>query len=86
MQEQADLRPNRGWKAVEEALGLEPFPIDIEGVNYAVGDIEVSDGKGGTIPVRVLTDSINVRSFETLKDVMAELHSALKRYPFQPAA
>lgn len=52
------VRTIRGMRAVVEALRNEDFPMDLEGVNYSVGDIEVEDGKGGYVPVRQLTDML----------------------------
>lgn len=70
---------NRGIQAVEDSLKQEDFPMDRHAVDYAVGDIEIEDGRGGYLPVRDLTDKFGTRQFESWEEVVRELKLAARR-------
>lgn len=70
------VRTIRGMKEVRDALQGEDFPMDLEGVNYSVGDIEVEDGKGSYIPVRQLTDLLSPSATQGVTGAPLEFDSA----------
>jgi hypothetical protein len=65
-----------GIEAVADALRAEDFPMDKEGLAYSVGDIDVEDGRGGTIPVRVLLDRIEQDEFGSADIAIAAIRRA----------
>jgi len=71
-------RVMRGMKWVVEALRLEDFPMDRQAIDYSVGDIEVEDGRGGLVPVRLLTDQLRPGEFVSAEDVVRALRGVLK--------
>ena len=72
------MRHLKGWRIVVEALRLEDFPMSKTDVDYAVGDVEVEDGRGGIIPIRDLTDLVKKYEFSSAEDVTRTLHDALR--------
>lgn len=66
----------RGLNVVEEALRMEDFPMTTDAVNYAVGDVEIDDGKGHFVPVRDLLDKVDKNSFENADEVVQALKQA----------
>jgi|GEM_PF-2544722 len=72
------VRHLKGWRIVVEALRLEDFPMSKTDVDYAVGDVEVEDGRGGIIPIRDLTDLVKKYEFSSAEDVTRTLHDALR--------
>ncbi len=67
----------RGMRAVAEALRLEDFPEERMDIDYAVGDIEVEDGKGGYVPVRELTEDLRGRTFRSAEEVVRALQQVI---------
>jgi hypothetical protein len=74
------VRHLQGLKTIREALGLEDFPMSKEEVDYAVGDVDVEDGKGGFIPVYQLTERFKQNLFDTPEDVIHALQRARKAH------
>jgi hypothetical protein len=70
--------PLRGFRAVAEALRLEDYPLDKEGIDYAVGDIEVENGANSWVPVRDLTDRVRREGFNSPEEIIRALHEALE--------
>ena len=68
-----------GLRTVTEALRLEDFPMDVEAINYAVGDIEVENGHGGSVPVRQLTDHFIETEYQSAEDVIKQIHTLLHK-------
>ncbi len=67
------VRTLKGMRTVEETLMLEDFPMTKSEIDYSVGDIEVEDGMGNFIPVRLLTDRIRRDRFDSYMDVLRTL-------------
>ena len=57
----------RGLRAVAEALRSEDFPMDRQGIDYAVGNIEVENGRGGSYPYASSPTSSENVSFAALR-------------------
>jgi len=68
-------------KRVLAALEDEEFPMDTHAIDYAVGDSEIEDGKGGLIPVRKLTERMGQRSFANPEEVIQALVEATHHKP-----
>jgi hypothetical protein len=69
----------KGFQTVAEALRAEDYPLDVSGLNYAVGDIDVEDGSGSMVPIRDLTDRMPEREFTSAEDAIRALHDVLDR-------
>jgi hypothetical protein len=70
----------KGLQTVSEALLKEPFPLDREGVYYAVGSVVVSDPFGRETVVRDLLDKSPRARFETVDDVLSVIQNAMCEY------
>jgi len=68
----------RGMSVVEEALRLERFPMSVQDVNYAVGDIELELGEGRFVPVRDLLDDTSDHRFKSVEEVVHALREGKK--------
>jgi hypothetical protein len=66
-----------GMRTVAEALRGESYPIDLAGINYAVGDIDVSSHGGLRFAVRDLTDSLKAAEFRSAEEVVRALYQVL---------
>jgi hypothetical protein len=73
------VRHLKGMSTVLEALRAEDFPMSRADVDYAVGDVDVEDGRGGVVPVRQLTESVPSDRFESAEEVVRALRRALQR-------
>jgi hypothetical protein len=71
--------------AVAQALREEDFPMDKQGINYAVGDIEVEDGQGGYVLIRRLTDFMGEKDFASAEEIVRALHKAVEQARNQAA-
>ncbi len=69
----------RGIAAVEDALRAEDFPMDKQALAYSVGDIDVEDGRGGFVPVRVVLDAIRQDEFASAEAVVRAIRAAAPR-------
>ncbi len=69
----------RGIDTVAEALGAEDFPMNKQDVAYSVGDIEVEDSRGRSVPVRIVLDAIDQEEFATAEGVIHAIRAALDR-------
>jgi hypothetical protein len=69
----------RGIQVVIDALRAESYPMELEEVNYNVGDIEVEDGHGGWVPVRQLTERFIRNRFYSAEEVVREIRQCLKQ-------
>jgi len=72
-----DIHP--GLRAVVEKLRSEEFPMDKQDIDFSVGDMEVEDGLGSTIPVRRVTPFIEAQNFSAAEQVVRSLQGALQR-------
>jgi hypothetical protein len=70
-----------GIEAVAEALRAEDFPMDKHALAYAVGDIDVEDGHGGSVPVRNVLDAITQDDFASADLAVRAIRSAARRTP-----
>ncbi|HEY8516544.1 MAG TPA: hypothetical protein VIS07_13615 [Candidatus Binatia bacterium] len=68
-----------GIDDVEEALRGEDFPMDKEGLAYAVGEIEISDSSGRIVPVRSVLDVIDQERFASVEEAVAAICAAVDR-------
>jgi hypothetical protein len=75
MTQQAKAPGLRGWRTVAEALRLEDFPMDRHSIDYAVGDVEVPDGSGTYVPVRLLTDRLERDEFRSAEETIRALQA-----------
>jgi hypothetical protein len=66
----------QGLKTVKEALRLEDFPMTKMDIDYAVGDIDIENGKGGFIPVQELTELFDTDEFDSPEEVIHALKVA----------
>lgn len=73
-----DSRAMRGMQTVAEALRGEDYPLDLEEINYSVGDIEVENGRGGWVAVRDLTEQFKREQFNSAEDVMREIRRSIQ--------
>lgn len=69
----------RGMQAVHDALKLEEYPATKQDINYAVGDIEVEDAKGGYLPVRMVLDNVGQSNFTNAEEVVSALQKAIQK-------
>jgi len=69
----------RGIAAVADALRAEDFPMDKQGLAYSVGDIDVEDGRGGFVPVRVVLDAIAREEFPSADAAVRAIREAARR-------
>lgn len=76
---------HEGMHFVQEALRLEDFPIDIEGINYAVGDLDVFRPGGEHCAVRRLTDRLPQQSYASADEVVGALRKILADPQFKPS-
>jgi DNA-binding transcriptional ArsR family regulator len=67
----------KGLHALAEALRHEDFPIDKEGIHYAVGDFQVQDVNGQSISVRELTERLKEDEYRSVEELMKAIHSSL---------
>lgn len=73
-----------GIDGVEAALRAEDFPMDKEALAYAVGEIEISDPSGATVPVRNVLDRIAVESFASVEEAVSAICAAAGEAAQQP--
>lgn len=70
-------RTLEGMEAVREALDLEAFPLDRQGVYYAIGDILVRDARGDEFFVRDVLDRVRGERFGSTLQITDALQRAL---------
>ena len=70
-----------GIKGVAEALRLEIFPMDIHGVDYAVGDMTIESPSGEQLFVRDISDQFTQNEFRTPESVVAEILRVIEARP-----
>ncbi len=63
--------------SVTEALRAEWFPMDKQGVAYAVGDLSIERSDGRCIPVRTVLDHIAADRFDSVDAVTGALLAAV---------
>jgi hypothetical protein len=66
-----------GIEGVEAALRAEDFPLDKQGLAYAVGEIEVRTRSGESVPVRDVLDGIEAATFASVEEAVSAICSAL---------
>jgi hypothetical protein len=64
---------------VNDALQAEWFPMDKQGVAYAVGDMTIERSDGRCIPVRTVLDLVDSDRFESAEAVTGALKAAVDR-------
>ena len=69
-----EARPDLQY--VREALRQEPFPLDREGLYYAIGSAPVRQSSGLEVPARDLIDRCARAQFETIDEVLDALKDA----------
>jgi hypothetical protein len=78
-----DAHREDAWRpaldTVTEALRAESFPMDKQGVAYAVGDLSVERSDGRCIPVRTVLDCIDADRFGSADEVAGALKAAVDR-------
>ena len=70
-----------GLGDVEAALRAEDFPMDKRALAYSVGEIEVRDARGRSVPVRRVLDVIPAERFASAQDAVAAIRAAADRAP-----
>ncbi|MEW6270554.1 MAG: hypothetical protein AB1689_14800 [Thermodesulfobacteriota bacterium] len=70
-----------GIDDVEEALRGEDFPMDKQGLAYSVGEIEIRDSTGRTIPVRAVLDVVSQERFASVEEAVSAICAAADRAP-----
>ena len=69
----------RGIDAVADALRAEDFPMDKQALAYAVGDIDVEDGHGGSVPVRNVLDVLEQSEFASAELAVRAIRTGARR-------
>lgn len=59
-----------GLDLIRDALRVEDFPMTREDLDYAIGDVEVSDTHGKWMPVRRVLDVVPQRKFHSVQEVI----------------
>ena len=67
----------KGIDIVAQALDAEDFPMTIEEIDYAVGDIQVEDHDGKTFPIRDVMDKIDQKRFDSADEAVAAIERVL---------
>jgi hypothetical protein len=70
-----------GLGDVEAALRAEDFPMDKGALAYSVGEIEVRDARGRSVPVRRVLDVIPNERFATVQEAVEAIRVAADRAP-----
>ncbi len=66
-----------GLEVVLESLQVESFPMDKEALDYAIGDLEITDAGGVGLPVRELLDRVPESRFDDTESVAAALRRVI---------
>jgi hypothetical protein len=71
---------NTKLSELEKDLDVESFPMNLEEINYAVGDAELMDPKSQSeVPVRDLTESVVDKPYVNANEVVENLRQALQK-------
>jgi len=65
-----------GIDGVESALRAEDFPMDKQGLAYAVGDIEIRTATGDTVAVRDVLDHVGASRFASVEEAVSAICAA----------
>ena len=77
--EPLDDTPPRGFEALVDALAAEDFPMDKQGLAYSVGDLEIEDGRGGFVPIRIVLEGLDRDVFPSCDAAVRAIRAALPR-------
>lgn len=68
-----------GLELIRDALRVEDFPMTTEDLDYAIGDVEVSDSHGKWMPVRRVLDVVPTHKFHSVQEVIDAIQSHAER-------
>lgn len=74
-----------GIEDVRAALRVEDFPMDKQALAYSVGEIEVRDRTGRSVPVRRVLDVMRDESFANPDEAVRAICDAADRAPDRDA-
>jgi len=69
----------KGIRTIAEVLRAEDFPADKHDLAYSIGDLEVQDSKGHSIPVRVILDYIEQSEFKSAEEAVRAIRGAVEK-------
>lgn len=75
-----------GIEDVRAALRAEDFPMDKQALAYAVGEIEIRDRTGRSVPLRRVLDVMRDESFASPDEAVHAICSAADRAPDRDAS